>query len=225
MQRNTLTILKTLMDTALRTKTKTCGTRCICIRWFEDICLPLTSLPVTTDNFNYEQILFLSIPPLTKTFYPLPFPHNLWSSPTSSPQSLPSPPPLLLLLLHWPGRSASLSSSPPPPPASACGPSHPEASSRPPLASSAPPPTSAAEPAPPSPGSVGRGDGGTDGKKRGKNKGGEKGRQGQYVNFGQILQYKVNNCQKRHMTKKSPNAGFCKIYPPSVYIKEEFLPT
>lgn len=50
-----------------------------------------------------------------------------------------------------------------------------------------------------------------------KNTGGGKGRRGQYVNFRQILQYKVNNCQKRHM--RGPSAGFCKIYPLSLYIE------
>ena len=120
----------------------------------------------------------------------------------------------LLPLLHWPGRSASLSSSPPPPPASACGPSHPGASSRPPLASSAPPPTSAAEPAPPSPGSVGRGDRGTDGEERGEKQqsGGEQ-RRGQYVNLRQILQYKVNDCQKRLVRIQVPIQGFVKYIP------------
>lgn len=109
----------------------------------------LHSLPRQSLIFPYTQPLF-SVSPLILS-------HKSPSLPPS-PRSFP--------LLHWPGRSVSLSSSPPPPPASAYGPSRPGASSRPPLASSAPPPASAAEPAPPSPGSVGRGDGGTDGERR-----------------------------------------------------------
>lgn len=38
-------------------------------------------------------------------------------------------------------------------------------------------------------------------------------RRGQYVNFRQILQYKVNNCQKRHMRIKVPMQGFVKSIP------------
>lgn len=38
-------------------------------------------------------------------------------------------------------------------------------------------------------------------------------RWGQYVNFRQILQYKVNNCQRRHMRIKVPLQGFVKSIP------------
>lgn len=115
----------------------------------------------------------------------------------------------LFPLLHWPGRSVSLSSSPPPPPASACGPTRPEASSRPPLASSAPPPTSAAEPAPPSPGSVGTEES-AESRPWGIN---NKSETGIYVNGGQILQYKADDCQMMHLRIQIPIQGFVKPIP------------
>lgn len=64
-----------------------------------------------------------------------------------------------------------------------------------------------------------RRDGGTDGGKRGGKKTmfmcwwRGKLRRGQYVNFRQILQYKVNNCQRRHMRIKVPMQGFVKSIP------------
>lgn len=152
------------------------------------------------------------------------------SSASPLPHFLHLPHLLYLPLLHWPARSASPSSSPPPPPAAAGGPSRPGASSRPPLASCAPPPTSAAEPAPPSPGSVRRGDRGTDGGGEGvcvcvgwEGNRGEKGRRGQYVNFRQILQYKESQSQRRHMRAASPNAGFCQIDPSSLHTEQRAL--
>lgn len=56
-----------------------------------------------------------------------------------------------------------------------------------------------------------------EGREGGKNNGvlveGGKLRRGQYVNFRQILQYKVNNCQRRHMRIKVPLQGFVKSIP------------
>lgn len=60
------------------------------------------------------------------------------------------------------------------------------------------------------------------GRREQKTTGGKR-RRGQYVNFRQILQYKVKNCQKSHMRAQVPMHGFVKYIPLVLCIEQGAL--